>query len=148
MKITVCSSVDFSPKIIEIKKELENMGHEVNIPYFTQKIIDGEMTYNEYMKEKETGDISLRQAQNTDFFKRYWNYIKESDAILVLNLEKKGIKNYIGGNAFLEMGFAHILEKRVYLFNPIPERSERMHYADEIMDMEPIIINQDLSKII
>jgi len=47
--------------------------------------------------------------------RRYYEIIKECDAILVLNLEKNKIKNYIGGNTFLEMGFAHVLNKKIYL---------------------------------
>lgn len=149
MKITICSSVDFTPKIIEIKKELEKLNHKVNIPYFTQKIIDGEVSYEEYMKskEKQGGDILLRKAQHVDMIKRYWDFIKTSDAILVLNIKKKGIENYIGGSTLMEMGFAYGYSKKIFLFNPIPERSERMHYVDEILDMNPIIINGDLLNI-
>lgn len=149
MKITICGSVEFSPKIIEIKKELESMNHRVNIPYYTQKIIDGEVSYEDYMKtrERDGGDILLREAIAVDFLKRYWDYIKDSDAILVLNLRKKDIENYIGGNTLIEMGFAYGHEKKIFLFNPIPKRNERMHYVDEIIDMKPIVINGDLSKI-
>ena len=145
MIITICSSVDFSPKIIEIKKELENKGHKVNIPYFTQKIIDGEVSYEEYMnsKEKAGGDIQLRKAQSTDMIKRYWDFIKNSDAILVLNLNKKGIDNYIGGSVLMEMGFAHVLGKKIFLLNPIP----KMSYTDEIIAMKPVVINNDLSEL-
>jgi hypothetical protein len=149
MIITICSSVDFSPKLIEIKKELEMMNHQVNIPYFTQKIIDGEISYEKYMeaKEKNGGDILLREAQSTDMIKRYWNFIRNSDAILVLNLNKKGVDGYIGGSTLMEMGFAYGHEKKIFLFNPIPSRSERIHYLDEIMDMKPFVINGDLTKI-
>lgn len=148
MKITICSSIDFTPKIIEIKKELEKKGGTVNIPWFTQKIIEGKVSYEEYMKTKnQKGDISLRKEQNTDFIMRYWNYIKDSDAILVLNIEKKGIKNYIGGNTLMEMGFAYGHGKKIYLYNNIPERCGKMHYVDEIIDLNPIVINGDLTKI-
>lgn len=149
MIITICFSVDFSPKLIEIKNELEKMGHQVNIPYFTQKIIDGEISYEEYMeaKEKDGGDILLRDAQSMDMIKRYWEFIKNSDAILVLNLNKKGIDGYIGGSTLMEMGFAYGHEKKIFLFNPIPSRSERMHYVDEIMDMGPVVINGNLKEI-
>jgi hypothetical protein len=149
MIITICSSVDFSPKLIEIKKELEKMNHQVNIPYFTQKIINGEISYEEYMeaKEKDGGDILLREAQSIDMIKRYWNFIRNSDAILVLNLNKKGVDSYIGGSTLMEMGFAYGHEKKIFLFNPIPSRNERMHYVDEIMDMKPIVINGDLTRI-
>lgn len=144
MKITICSSVDFTAKLIEIKNELEAAGHAVNIPYFTQMIIDGKLTFEEYLREKETGDISLRQKQPVDMIKRYWDFIVESDAILVLNLEKKGINGYIGGSTLMEMGFAYGHGKKIFLYNPIPERNERMHYVDEIIDMEPSVISGDL----
>ena len=144
MKITICSSVDFTPGIIELKKDLENLGHSVNIPYFTQMIIDGELTFDEYMRAKENGDIDLRQKQPVDMIKRYWDFIKDSDAILVLNLEKKGIQGYIGGSTLMEMGFAYGQGKKIFLYNPIPKRSERMHYVDEIIDMEPNVISGDL----
>jgi nucleoside 2-deoxyribosyltransferase len=149
MKITICSSIDFTPKIIEVKAELEKMGHEVNIPYFTQKIINGDLTFEEFMtaKEKNGGDILFREAESMDMIKRYWNFIKDSDAILVLNLDKKGISNYIGGSTLMEMGFAYGQDKKIFLFNPIPAKSERIHYVDELMDMKPIITNGDLTLI-
>lgn len=116
MEITICSSVDFTPRIIEVKKELEKKGHKVNIPYFTQKIIDGEVSYEDYMGTKEKdGDILMRKSQPIDLIKRHYNLIKNSEAILVLNIDKKGIKNYIGGSTLIEMGFAYVYEKKVYL---------------------------------
>jgi len=149
MIITVCSSVDFTPKIVEIRDELEKMGHEVRLPYFTLKIINGEMSYEEYMeaKEKEGGDILIREADSMDMIERYWNFIRESDAILVLNLDKKGIGGYIGGSTLMEMGFAYGHGKKIFLFNGVPERSERMHYVDEILDMRPVVIDGDLGRI-
>jgi nucleoside 2-deoxyribosyltransferase len=144
MKITICSSVDFTPKIIEIKKTLEDMGHTVNIPYFTTRIMNGEMKFEDYLAVKDNGDFNLRQEQPVDMIERYWEFIKNSDAILVLNLEKKGIQNYIGGSTLMEMGFAYGFKKKIYLYNPIPERGERMHYIDEILDMEPEILNGSL----
>lgn len=149
MIITICSSVDFTPKIIEIKEELEKLGIKVNIPFFTQKIIDGKMTFEQYMKAKEKdGDILLREVETVDMIRRYWNFIKESDAILVLNLEKKGVFGYIGGSTLMEMGFAYGHNKKIFLYNPIPERSERMHYVDELIDIDPIILNGNLDKLI
>lgn len=149
MKITICSSVDFSKEIIEIKKKLEKKNYNVNIPFFTTKIMNGELSFENYIKKKEKdgGDIKLRNAESIDMIKRYWNYIQNSDAILVLNLEKKGIANYIGGSTLMEMGFAYGHGKKIFLYNSIPDRSEKMHYVDEIKDMEPIIINKDLTKI-
>lgn len=149
MIITICSSVDFTPQIIETKNKLEGLGHSVNIPYFTQQVLDGKISFEAYLKEKEicNGDISLRQKEPVDMIERYWEFIKNSDVILVLNLEKKGIKGYIGGSTLMEMGFAYGHEKKIFLFNPIPEKSEGMHYIDEIIDMDPVVIDGDLNKI-
>ncbi len=149
MTITICSSVDFTPKIKEIKEILENKGWEVNIPYVSQKIIDGEISFDDFIKAKESGgDIGIRQAQEVDMIRRYWDFIKASDAILVLNLDKKGIAGYIGGSTLMEMGFAYGHGKKIYLFNQIPSRGERMHYVDEIIDMDPVVIDGDLDKIV
>ncbi len=149
MIITICSSLDFTPRTIEIKKKLEERGHRVNIPYFTQKVMDGETSYEEFMKKKERdgGDILLRKSVSVDLIKRYWDLIRGSDAILVLNLKKKGIDNYIGGSVLMEMGFAYGHGKKIFLFNPVPKRNERIHYVDEILDMEPIILNGNLDKL-
>ena len=67
-----------------------------------------------------------------------------ADAILVLNLDKKGIQNYIGGNTLMEIGFAHVLNQKIFLYNPIPNIDL---YKTEIEAMKPIIINKDLNKI-
>ncbi len=149
MKVTICSSIEFSPQIISIKKELEKMEYKVNIPYGTQKMLEGEISYEEFMasKEQNWGDTAFREKESVNLIQRYWNFIKDSDAILVLNLEKKGLSNYIGWNTLMEMGFAYGHGKKIFLYNPIPEKSERIHYVDEIRDMKPIIIYGDLSQI-
>lgn len=147
-EITICGSVDFTPAISRIKKMLEGDKNLVNIPYFTKKILNGEMEYEEYMDAKRSGgDIGLRNNEDVDFFFRYHEFIKRSDAILVLNMKKNGIENYIGFNTGVEIYSAYINDKPIYFYNPIPERSEAMHYVDELKDFNPIIINGDLSLI-
>ena len=64
--------------------------------------------------------------------------------MLVVNLDKHGIKNYIGGNTFLEIGFAHVLYQKIFMLNPIPDI---LYYKTEIEAMNPTIINGDLSQI-
>lgn len=67
-----------------------------------------------------------------------------ADAILVANFDKNGIKNYIGGNTLMEIGFAHVLNQKIFLLNPIPEIK---YYKSEIEAVKPVIINGDLGKI-
>lgn len=85
----------------------------------------------------------MRKSGFYQSIRAYWKIIRESDAVLVANFDKKGIKNYIGGNTFLEMGFAHVLGKKIFLLNGIP----KMIYTDEIKAMQPAVINGNFSKI-
>ena len=41
------------------------------------------------------------------------------------------------------MAFAHVLGKKIYLCNPIPE----MSYTDEIVALQPVIIDGDTDKL-
>ena len=63
----------------------------------------------------------------------------------MINKDKNGIKNYIGGNSFLEMGFAYVLGKKIYVLNPLPE--ELPIFYQELVAMQPIVLDGDLSKI-
>ena len=144
MKIAICGSINHSNKLIEIADELEKMGHEIELPYFTKKIKNGEITLSDFAKVKEkSGDLHFRETAKEDLIKRYYRIIGEVDCILIVNIDRKGIKNYIGGNSFLEMGFAYVLDKPIYLLNETPN----IGYKDEILAMKPIVLNGDLKLI-
>ena len=70
--------------------------------------------------------------------------IRENDAVLVINYEKNGIDNYIGGATFLEMYDAFRLNKKIFMINPIPNGILR----DEIEGFNPILIGGDLRKVV
>jgi len=132
MKIAICGSMQFGKEMIEIKQKLERFGHAVVLPKDIEQYASGEKSV-EGKWEKQEGDL----------FKNYWNEIKASDAVLVVNVIKNGIENYVGGNALIEMAYAHVLDKKIYLLNPVPD----IDYKDEIEAMSPTILNGDLSKI-
>jgi len=143
-KIVICGSISATPQIKEVSDKLLEMGYETELPVYTKKILAGEITLEEFLRKKEQeGDFDFRNKANEDVIKRYYRLIKEADAILVVNIDKNGIRNYIGGNTLMEMGFAHVLEKKIFLLNDIPDIS----YKDEIRAMQPIMLNGDLSKI-
>ena len=93
-------------------------------------------------EEKEA--IKLDQKYNLDVIREFWKLMQEGDAILVMNFDKHGIKNYIGGNTLMEIGFAHALNQKIFLFNPIPDIP---YYKSEIEAVKPVVINGDLSLI-
>ncbi|MCU0679185.1 MAG: hypothetical protein MUC28_01920 [Planctomycetes bacterium] len=143
MKIVICASIDFTPQIKEAAEKLTALGHDVEIPLTSRRIINGELTLEDFKREKQkNGDGSFRKIKD-DVIKYYYEQIKQSDAVLILNIEKNSIANYIGGNTFLEMGFAHVLNKLIFLYRDIPDLS----YTDEIKAMRPIVLNEDLSQI-
>lgn len=142
MKIAICGSLDFTYEMEKLANKLREKGIEVHIPISSEKILKGEFSLDEIKEEKNSGKFSDR-AIKYDSIRAYWNVIDGADAILVANYDKKGIQNYIGGNSFLEMGFAHILRKKIFLLNDIPE----MIYSDEIKAMQPVLLRGNLSDI-
>jgi hypothetical protein len=139
MKIAICGSLDFTHEIKKLADELATKGYEVEIPLTSRRILDGETTVEQIKSEKEQGTFSDR-AIKFDSIREYWSIIQDADAILVANYDKKGIENYIGGNSFLEMGFAHVLDKAIYLLHGIPD----MIYSDELKAMQPVLLNGDI----
>ena len=119
-------------EMIEFKKKLEELGHLVKIPEDAEKHLNGKITDQDKWEKLEF-----------NVFKSYFQEIKEGDAVLIINKDKNNISNYIGGNSLIEMAFAHVLDKKIFLLNTIP----LMSYTNEIEAMNPIILNGDLNKI-
>lgn len=126
----------FAKEMMDTKDQLEKLGHVCFIPESTDNYAEGRM-------EKVSGSESAERKITNNFIRKHYELITNSDAILVLNHDKKGVKNYIGGNSLMEMGFAHVHNKKVFLLNPVPELS----YSDEISAMTDIVLNGDLNKI-
>jgi hypothetical protein len=136
MKIAICGSMVFAEKMVKIKIQLEELGHTVFISQFAEGYLG--------KAEKEKEKLAIHDKTDRDAIRKFWNQIDKSDAILVLNYDRKGITNYIGGNTLMEIGFAHVLHKKIYLMNPIPDIE---YYRSEIEAVRPIIIGQNLKKI-
>lgn len=141
MKITICGSIKFADKLVEIYRLLEDLGHEPLMHEDMFKVVDGTAPeIVDFGKGAEHADVKKKYG----YIKWWHNSIKNSDAILVCNFDKNGIKNYIGGNTLMEIGFAHVNDKKVFLLNSVPEN---VSYVDEIKAMADVILNGDLKKI-
>ena len=144
MKITICNSTKFHEKAVQAKEELEKLGHEA-LMHPLECEFRGKKTHviEQYNARQTQWDEEL--ANLKEFFMReHFDKIKDSEAVLILNVDKDEKKNYVGGNSFLEMGLAFALGKKIFMLNPIPEE---LPYAEEIKGMRPVIINGDLKRI-
>ena len=135
MTIAICASLKVHQDIIQAKQKLESLGHQVIIPHTTNLIHQDKLSIKNLNQHKlKHGSVNVV---------KHFDNIKKADAILVVNSTRKKIKNYIGGNTLMELGFAHYLKKPIYLLNPIPQVS----YFEEIRDVQPIILKGDLTQI-
>ena len=133
MKILIICSKAFYKDIAPIKEKLEEMGHIVELPN----------SYYEPDAEKKSWDLGPKE--HAEFKARMFRMSEERiatmDAVLTLNFDKNGKKNYIGGATFIEIYEAFMKNKKIYLYNDIPEG---MLY-DEISGFSPIVIHGDLN---
>lgn len=136
MKLFICCSKAFYSQIPPIKENLEKNGHIITLPN----------SYDNPGRENEMHERGAKEHSEwkASMIRLQAEKIKANDAILVLNFEKNGQANYIGGATFLEMFKAFELGKKIFLYNPIPVGMLK----DEILGFNPILIDQDLSKII
>jgi len=84
MQITICGSLQFAKEILEAEKQLIELGHGVNVPPGTAAFLDGR--------------TNARTASKRDIeeMNEHHNFIKHSDAVLIINHEKNGIPGYVG----------------------------------------------------
>ncbi len=128
--------MQFTERMLEVRDVLQTLGHEAFVTDLHKAFIG--------KNDEEKEIIKIDQKQNKDAIREFWRAMQGADAVLALNYEKHEIPNYIGGNTFLEIGFAHVLGQKIFLLNPIPEIP---FYKTEIEAMKPVILNGDLSRI-
>ena len=136
MIITICGSMQFYKEMGQTQSVLERHGHAVLVPKDFYKL-----AHNEAFMGSDEERITTKIEH--DFIREHFRKIEKADAILILNYEKKGVVGYIGGNTFLEMGYAFGLNKKIYLLYPVPD----MDYSVEMHAMKPIILDGDLGKL-
>ncbi|MEK7582890.1 MAG: hypothetical protein AAB483_00575 [Patescibacteria group bacterium] len=136
MKIIIAGSLSAADEIIKIKDKLVARGDEVEYPTGVKKY--------EASEHKMPSDEEKAQDKiDYDLIRGYFEKIKNYDALLVVNPEKNGVPGYIGGNTLIEMAFAFVLRKPIYLLHQIP----KMPYTSEIEALMPIVLDGNLSKL-
>ncbi len=138
--ITICSSANFYEQVVKLQEELEKQGLTALVPNMATTM-------------KESGDYDVSHyktwfADPNDYHKKaalmrgHFDRVAEADAILVVNNEKRGTSNYIGGNVLMEMALAFYLHKPIFILNEIPEESS---FAEEIKGFQPVVLHGDAS---
>ena len=135
MNIFLCCSRHFYAKIPPIKAQLEDAGHHITLPNSYDNPGKEEAMRQEGAQAHVQWKASMIRLQKEK--------VEANDAILVLNLEKNGVQNYIGGATFLEIFQAFELEKKIFIYNPLPDGI----FKDELTAMAPHVIHRDLSRI-
>ncbi|MCK4669988.1 MAG: hypothetical protein KAT43_02200 [Nanoarchaeota archaeon] len=123
LKITLCSSAKFFPRLPRIKKALQKLEYEILLP----SMID--------FHDPEEEEFIRRQTISTiDHFRK----IGRSDAIYVANYDNERIPGRVGENSFSEIAVAFYKKIPIFLMNPVPE----MSYRDVIQSMQPHVVGR------
>lgn len=140
MHIVICGSLAFHKRMQTVRDRLIAAGHTAVIPGSTVEVPDGRQftTAEWYRFKKADGSFDLEwvRERKASAMRAYLNEVAASDAILVLNYAKSGIRGYIGGNTLVEMGVAFQAGKPIFLWNDPPA----MAYTEEILGMRPIVL--------
>ena len=114
--------------MIDAQKYIEsNSMHKVVLP---------ELTRYQDIRDVQGDDETFTNIKNR-LTKENFKNVESSDILLILNYSHRGIKNYIGGNSFMEMVVASFLNKPIYLLNDIPEN---MTFTEEIKALYPMVV--------
>jgi len=131
--LIICGSITAAKEMLQVQKQLESMGYKVEVPEGVKRAELRARTEAENV-EKAADKIKY------DLIRGYFEKIKKHDIVLIVNPEKRGIKNYIGGNTLMEMAFAHVLNKGLYIYHGVPD----MPYTAEILGMQPVVLEGEL----
>jgi hypothetical protein len=142
--ITICASVAMYKKVNEVQEALEPLGFTVIVPKLAREMKKN----NDYVVEHYKTWFANPDDydKKSDYMRTHFEEVDKADAILVVNEEKKGVKNYIGGNVLMEMALAFFARKPIFILNDAPEGSA---IEEEIRGVLPVFLHgkiEDLPK--
>lgn len=134
VKIMIGGSMSFAKEMKKAKGILEELGFEAYVPLDTDHVTkDAAKKYDmNFLKGLGVGrgDAEL---------------VAKSDAFLVLNYEKHGIKGYIGPGAYRDLSVAWWLRKKIFFLYPYDEKQNNHKY--EMIGFSPVILDGKIEKI-
>jgi hypothetical protein len=136
MKIYILGSNIFMSEMVKITDYLIKIGYDARLHPDYRLLVSGELN-----QEGEGHEIKIKN----DYLTQNYLNILECDAVLLVNNEKNGIKNYVGGNGLMELGQAYVNNKKIFLLNNLPNKEVK--YLDEIISVKPICLDGELENI-
>lgn len=129
----------FAKEMMNVKNKLEKLGHLASVPVDTKHHIGNPGLIDNLSS-------NYKHASKNNILKKCFSLISKSDAILVLNNTKNGIKGYIGTSSLMEIGLAYYLGKKIFLLNSLPD-SNKYRWVHEVGIIGPVILNGQLKRI-
>ena len=131
-QIVLCGSMTFYEQMQQIKGGLEQRGAWVISPS-PDEINLNKLSADEYRAYKREISFSyIRQIKNPKTY-----------GVLIVNIDKHGIPNYIGPNSFAELAVAVAHGKAAFLLSDYPDI-----YADELKAWNVIALNGQLDELL
>lgn len=142
MKVYVLGSNRFVKEMVAHVGLLRDLGLDGWIHPDYEAFVKGEKM--DIWTRAHAGEHVQIKIEN-NYMKEHYGNICASDAVLIINNEKDGKRNYIGPNVLMEMGQAYVNNKKIFLLNDIPYE---VPHADEILTCEPICLKGDMKNIL
>jgi HEPN domain-containing protein len=137
--LTICGSMC---KLFEMRESKAKLAQVPN-----WKILIPEVWENNQEEKIKRGEYrdTVEIKQKHGVIKDHHDKVAQATFVLIHNSDKPDRKGYIGANTFLEVGFAHVLNKPIYTLNNYKENT---FMVDELDAIGAIVLDGDLQKMI
>jgi hypothetical protein len=131
-RIVICGSMAFYAEMAAMKRQLKKHGIQSVIPDLDSALLEAG-------REKDYQGVKRRASM------RHIRRVRDQKtfAVLVMNLDKHGVHDYIGPNTFAEIAVALAHYKQIYLFQGIPD-----FYQDELLAWQATFLNGNVSTLV
>lgn len=131
-RIVLCGSMTFFADMVRIQEHFDRLRIPTSLPDVEDERVVA-MSADEYERFKRRVSLAhLRRVRR-----------RLTIGILVLNLDKRGVPDYIGPSTFAEIAMATAFSKRVYLLGRYPEL-----YADELAAWGVVALDGRLDRLV
>lgn len=130
--IVLCGSMSAHQRMLDEQHELEGAGLVAILPPSDDHVMAG-LAEHEYHAAKRTAAMA--------HFKKVMD--SRTCAVLAVNADKHGMRDYVGPNTFAELAIAFVNGKKIYLLQDMPRNLE-----DELKSWGAIALRGDLSRLI